>query len=34
MSSLRPYPLTVDAEWLAANLGKPGIKVFDAPAAL
>ncbi len=33
--SLSPLiPLTVNAEWLAANIGKPGIKIFDATSHL
>ncbi|MFL2845928.1 MAG: sulfurtransferase [Candidatus Puniceispirillaceae bacterium] len=33
--SLSPLtPLTVNAEWLAANIGKPGIKILDATSHL
>ena len=33
--SLSPStPLTVNAEWLAGNIGKPGIKVLDATSHL
>lgn len=34
MSSSPSIPLTVTAEWLAANIGKTGIKVFDATSHL
>jgi len=27
-------PLTVTAKWLAANIGKPNIKIFDATSHL
>ena len=30
MSLSSSTPLTVSAEWLAGNIGKPGIKVLDA----
>ena len=33
-SSASSTPLIVNAEWLARNLGKPGIKVFDATSHL
>ncbi len=34
MSTLPPTPLTVDAGWLAINIGKPGIKILDATSHL
>ena len=34
MSPSRSIPLTVKAEWLAGNIGKPGIKVLDATSHL
>ncbi len=34
MSSSPATPLTVKAEWLAANISKPGIKVLDATSHL
>lgn len=34
MSPLPSTPLTVNARWLAANVGKPGIKVLDATSHL
>ena len=34
MPPLRSTPLTVNAEWLAGNIGKPGIKVLDATSHL
>jgi thiosulfate/3-mercaptopyruvate sulfurtransferase len=34
MSSSPSTPLTVKAEWLFANIGKPGIKVLDATSHL
>ncbi len=34
MSPSPPTPLTVKADWLAANISKPGIKVLDATSHL
>jgi thiosulfate/3-mercaptopyruvate sulfurtransferase len=34
MSSSPSTPLTVSAEWLATNIGKPGIKILDATSHL
>ena len=33
-STVSSTPLIVNAEWLASNLGKPGLKVFDATSHL
>ena len=33
-STASSTPLIVNAEWLARNLGKPGLKVFDATSHL
>ena len=33
-STASSTPLVVNAEWLASNLGKPGLKVFDATSHL
>jgi len=33
-STASSTPLIVNAEWLACNLGKPGLKVFDATSHL
>jgi thiosulfate/3-mercaptopyruvate sulfurtransferase len=33
-STASSTPLIVNAEWLASNLGKPGLKVFDATSHL
>ncbi len=33
-STTSSTPLVVNAEWLASNLGKPGLKVFDATSHL
>ena len=34
MSPSTSTPLTVNAEWLAANIGRPGVKVLDATSHL